>query len=183
MKDTKKERRFFTIAEWDKEEEYLRKRHLEGWKFTYLVIPGIYHFEKCEPEDVVYQLDYNEEGLKNKEEYVQMFRDCGWEYLQDYAGYSYFRKPVAEMEGEEEAIFCDDESRLEMLRRVLNGRFVPLLVILGMVILPNLFHQIHSPDADAPILLILFLIFLLVYLWVTISFWVRYRKLRDRIRK
>lgn len=65
MKDTKKERRFFTIAEWDKEEEYLRKRHLEGWKFTYLVIPGIYHFEKCEPEDVVYQLDYNEEGLKN----------------------------------------------------------------------------------------------------------------------
>ena len=46
-----------------------------------------------------------------------MFADCGWEYLQDFAGYSYFRKPVAEMKGEE-AIFCDDASRLEMMRRV-----------------------------------------------------------------
>lgn len=48
---------------------------------------------KCTPEDVVYQLDYNEEGLTHKDEYVQMFRDCGWEYIQDFGGYSYFRKP------------------------------------------------------------------------------------------
>lgn len=28
--------------------------------------PGLYHFEKCEPEDVTYQLDYNPEGIAIK---------------------------------------------------------------------------------------------------------------------
>jgi len=46
---------------------------------------------------VVYQLDYNQEGRSHKEEYIQMFTDCGWEYLQDFVGYSYFRKPKAAM--------------------------------------------------------------------------------------
>ena len=117
MKEKKTEPRIFTIAEWEKEEKYLRKRHREGWKFVNVSLPGFYHFEKCTPEDVVYQLDYNEEGLKHKDEYVQMFNDCGWEYIQDFGGYSYFRKPVSEMQ-EEEEIFCDDESRLDMMRRV-----------------------------------------------------------------
>ena len=37
---------------------------MEGWKFTGLTYPGVYHFVRCQPEDVVYQLDYNEEGLR-----------------------------------------------------------------------------------------------------------------------
>lgn len=183
MKETKRELRFFTIAEWDKEEEYLRMRHREGWKFVNLTVPGYYHFEKCTPEDVIYQLDYNEEGLKHKEEYVQMFRDCGWEYLQDYAGYSYFRKPVAAMKDGEEAIFCDDESRLDMMHRVLAGRYMPLLIILVLVILPNLYDQLHSTDADMPILFLLFFILLLFYLWVVASFLYRYMKLKNRLGK
>lgn len=117
MKTRKTELRIFTIADWEKEERYLQKRHREGWKFRRVNLLGIYHFERCTPEDVVYQLDYNEEGLKHKDEYVQMFQDCGWEYMQDFGGYSYFRKPVSEMQGEEK-IFCDDESRLDMMRRV-----------------------------------------------------------------
>lgn len=43
-----------------------------------------------------------------------MFRDCGWEYVQDYMGYSYFRKPAPASERDAE-IFCDDASRLEMM--------------------------------------------------------------------
>ena len=128
MKTKKTEIRFFSIPEWKKEEEYLREKHKMGWKFVRVAYPGIYYFEKCTPEDVVYQLDYNQEGIEGKGEYVQMFRDCGWEYLMDYAGYSYFRKPVAEMKQEEE-IFCDNESRLEMIRRVFRGRIIPLIVI------------------------------------------------------
>ena len=33
MKEKKLEARIFTIADWQKEEQYLRKRHKEGWKF------------------------------------------------------------------------------------------------------------------------------------------------------
>ena len=34
MKDRKREYRVFTIADWEREQDYLRKRHGEGWKFT-----------------------------------------------------------------------------------------------------------------------------------------------------
>ena len=87
MKDVKKEFRWFSITEYEKEAEYLRRRHKEGWKFKNVTYPGIYIFEKCEPQDVIYQLDYNPDGIKNQGEYVQMFEDCGWEYLKEFAGF------------------------------------------------------------------------------------------------
>ena len=182
MKEKKTELRIFTIAEWEKEEQYLRKRHQEGWKFTKVSLPGFKKIKKCPPEDVVYQLDYNEEGLKHKDEYVQMFKDCGWEYLQEFGGYTYFRKLVAKMQGEEE-IFCDDESRLDMMRRVFAGRYLPILISLILLILPNLFEQFRSSNADAPILLVLFSTVLVVYTWAIASFGYRYWKLKKRLKK
>lgn len=110
--------------------------HRAGWKFIRINGLGIYHFEKCTPQDVVYQLDYNNEGLTHKDEYLKMFDDCGWEYIQDYTGYSYFRKAVSES-GAEEEIFCDKESRLQMMDRVMKGRMLPLFVIFFAVLLPQ----------------------------------------------
>ena len=140
--ETKKQFKWFTIFEYEKEQDYLRQMHKEGWKFVQVKGLGMYHFEKCEARDVVYQLDYNKEGLAHKEEYLQMFTDCGWEYIQDYADYSYFRKPVSE-DGVAEEIFCDEDSRLQMMERVLKGRMLPLLVLFSVyqqsVDLPQLF--------------------------------------------
>ena len=80
MKNRKIKFRYFTIVEWEKEQDFLRQEGLKGWRFTKATLLGIYHFERCEPEDVVYQLDYNPDGIAHKEQYVQMFKDCGWEY-------------------------------------------------------------------------------------------------------
>ena len=132
----KKEWKYFTIFNHEKEEEYLRNQHKAGWKFVKVTGIGFYHFEKCQPEDVVYQLDYNKDGLENKPEYVQMFADCGWEYIQDYVDYSYFRKSAIAMNGDEE-IFCDESSRIAMMERVYKGRLIPLLVIFSACLLPQ----------------------------------------------
>lgn len=140
-KNYKKQFKWFSIFEYEKEEKYLREMHKSGWKFIKVTGFGTYHFEKCTPEDVVYQLDYNQEGIKNKDEYLQMFSDCGWEHLQEYAGYSYFRKPASEMTGDE-GIFCDEESKLRMMERVLKGRMTPLLVIFLCCLLPQCFLHI-----------------------------------------
>ena len=88
MSETKKELRWFSIMDYEKEARYLSRMHQKGWKFKRVTMPGIYTFEKCEPEKVIYQLDYNQEGMKNQMEYVKMFEDCGWEYLLEFAGYS-----------------------------------------------------------------------------------------------
>ena len=120
MKNRKTVFRLFTVAQWEKEQAFLRKEHSKGWKLERVNFLTLYHFRRCEPEDVVYQLDFNPEGISHREEYLQMFRDCGWEYLQEYMGYSYFRKPVSRMEGRDEEIFCDgrlppghDEARVQ----------------------------------------------------------------------
>lgn len=140
---TKKEFKYFSIFSYEKEQEYLSDMHRRGWRFVRVSGLGVYHFEECEPADVVYQLDYNMEGLSHKEEYVQMFNDCGWEYIQDYAGYSYFRKPASDMNGDEE-IFCDGDSRLAMMERVWRGRIAPLVTILTLCLLPQFLLQLFS---------------------------------------
>lgn len=136
MRKTKTEFKWFTIPQYRQEEEYLTSMHRKGWKFTKVSFPGFYHFEQCEPENVTYRLDYNQEGVANKAEYVQMFSDCGWEYLFDFVGYSYFRKASDEADTNEE-IFCDDASRLDMMKRVFKGRMLPLIVIFLCGILPQ----------------------------------------------
>ena len=141
--ELKKQFRWFTIFEYEKEQDYLREMHLSGWKFVKVRGLGMYYFEKCAPQDVVYQLDYNEDGLANKDEYLKMFDDCGWEYIQDHVGYSYFRKAVAG-DGIAEEIFCDEESRFQMMQRVMKGRMLPLLVIFSAVLLPQFFINLFS---------------------------------------
>jgi hypothetical protein len=135
--------RYFSIFEYEKEEQFLREMHKDGWKFIKVTGFGVYHFEKCISEDVVYQLDYNRDAKKNREEYLQMFSDCGWEHLQEFAGYSYFRKPAAEMNGEE-SIFCDEESKIAMMERVMKGRFTPLVIIFFCYLFPQFIINLTS---------------------------------------
>lgn len=179
MAAKKKEFKKFTIMEHEKEQKYLREMHKHGWKFILVTGIGTYHFEECEPEDVVYQLDYNKDGLSHKDEYVQMFADCGWEYLQDFYGYSYFRKPAVQMK-EDEGIFCDDSSRLEMMQRVFKGRLIPLLVAFCLIIIPQLFMQISNGEIA---LACVFAVLLLVYLGIFIAFAKKYAEFKKKVNK
>lgn len=182
MKNEKKEFKWFSVPEWKKEEAYLREQHKNGWKFVKVTSLGVYHFVKCEPEDVVYQLDYNQEGIAHKEEYIQMFQDCGWEYLMDYVGYSYFRKPLAEM-NEEEEIFCDDESRMDMIQRVFKGRVTPLLIIFFCCIIPQLVMQYHGKSAVNEGLFYLFFAMFILYFILFLQFGIQFWKMKSQLKK
>lgn len=175
--ETKKEFRWFSIFQYEKEEAFLRDRHKAGWRFVKVTGLGVYHFERCEPEDVVYQLDYNQEGSAHKDDYVRLFADCGWEYLMEYAGYSYFRKPAAAMKGDEQ-IFCDDSSRLAMMKRVYRGRLMPLLFIFSACLLPQFASALAN---DNYLWAALFGGILLIYLVVFVTFAVQYIRFKRRI--
>lgn len=173
--EIKKERKIFTIVEHEKEQDYLRQMHKSGWKLVKVTGLTVYHFEKCTPEDVIYQLDYNKDGIAHKDEYVQMFRDCGWEYIQDYVGYSYFRKPVSEG-CEAEEIFCDDESRLQMIDRVFKGRMLPLLAIFFAVLLPQFISALTDHRYfNAAFLGGILGLYIAVFVMFAVSYW-KYKK-------
>ena len=132
---------------------------------------------------MVYQLDYNPDSVSQKEEYIQMFNDCGWEYLQNYVGYSYFRKAASEMDGTEEEIFCDDNSRLDMMTRVFKGRMIPLLTVFFVIIIPQIImqSQINTPANKG--LLVFFCVLFVIYLILFMSFAIPYLKYYKSVHK
>ena len=56
MGNTRKEFKLFTITQYKQEEEYSSSMHKKGWRFTKVVFPGIYSFEKCEPENIEFEI-------------------------------------------------------------------------------------------------------------------------------
>ena len=106
-----------------------------------------------------------------------MFEDCGWEYITDMAGYSYFRKPVVIMDGEE-GIFCDDASRMDMIERVFKGRMIPLLVIFFAIIIPQLFLQSRMDYSGNFVLFYMYVALFVLYLSLFIKFGIQYMKLK-----
>ncbi len=157
---TKKTLKFFNVCEYEDEQEYLTQMHRNGWKLVKVSGFCVYHFEQCTPENVIYQLDYNPEGQAKQAEYIKMFNDCGWEYLQDYMGYSYFRKAASETDGEE-AIFCDESSRMQLLERVARGRIVPMIILFIGILLPQLVSCIVHQWI---VLVVVYLVLIAVYL-------------------
>ena len=131
--------RFFTIADYEDEEAWLREQHQRGWKLDRMTAPCFYVFESCEPQDVIYRLDFK--NNKQTEEYMQMTKDFGWEYFAECFGWLYFRKPAdaVEAEGEDE-LFSDDASRAEVVGHIVRTRFLPLVIIFLCCVIPNLFN-------------------------------------------
>ena len=164
MSRTKKEFKYFTIAQYEQEQDYLSEMHRNGWKLVKIIFPGVYFFEECEQEDVVYQLDFNAEGIADKTEYIQLFEDCGWEHLFEFVGYSYFRKK-REGEQEDDSIFTDMASRVDMMKRVFKGRVLPLLALFAGIIVPQLALNLNQNDGRLSSLIVI-LYFVVFYIYV-----------------
>ena len=95
--------RIFTIADYEREALYFREMHAKGWKlrevsYSILLFAVKYTFEKCQPEQVSYQLDFYPMEKSERASYLQLFKDCGWEHITDFNSFSYFRKAHSEVE-------------------------------------------------------------------------------------
>ncbi|MDE5892283.1 MAG: DUF2812 domain-containing protein [Acetatifactor sp.] len=160
--------RFFTIADFKEEEKWLQKMHRGGLKLVNMRPPCFFYFERCEPEDVVYQLDFRNRRDGDGVEYRQMFRDCGWEYVSTCMSFHYFRKPVSQMEGEEE-IFSDNVSRIDLLGRIWKWRMMPIFVIFFGCILPQIHQGIVGSN---PIDVFFWMFFVMLFIYMGLIFYV-----------
>lgn len=132
---TKQERKIFTITEYDREQEYLSKRHKEGW-----------------------------------------------EYITTYVGYAYFRKPVADMK-EEEEIFFDDSSKLEMMQRIFKGRMIPMFIVFFLYLFWQFLIGYFFDGIFFKVIAVLLGITMTIYILVTVHFGIKYLGHLRRIKK
>ena len=132
--------RIATIADYDREALYLRKMHAEGWRLkevthSNLVVAVKYTFEKCQPEQMSYQLDFYPMKKSERASYLQLFKDCGWEHITDFNGFSYFRKLHSGIESDTEfEIYNDAAGKLAMVKRILTMRMLPILLLFAALL-------------------------------------------------
>lgn len=172
--------RFWTIADFETEEAFLRKQHQLGWKFVKYTLPGFYLFEACTPEDVIYQLDFNDLTTVEKSAYLQLFSDYGWEYLQSVNGFSYFRKSAASHQEEDLTIFSDAESKIDMIQKLIRRRLVPLVIVFMCCILPQLYMQSTEYGLASRILYATFIVLFVLYLALFVHILTTFSKLKSK---
>ena len=183
--------RIATIADYDREALYLRKMHAEGWRLKEvthcnLVVAVKYTFEKCQPEQVSYQLDFYPMKKSERASYLQLFKDCGWEHITDFNSFSYFRKVHSEVESAAEfEIYNDAAGKLAMVKRILRLRLVPVLLLLAIHI-PFLFILLDRSNTfdlwkflAVGLDIFLSLILLLMVVYISWKLWYKKKELSD----
>ncbi|MBP3700644.1 MAG: DUF2812 domain-containing protein, partial [Lachnospiraceae bacterium] len=128
---TIREWKSFYISEFRAEEAWLSFMHSQGWKLQ--SIDGIgfhYTFEACDPEDWIYQLDFKEDGVA-EDDYIQMYEDYGWELIQRFRHWFYFRKKKNGGDADDLSIFSDNASRIEMCRQIIRHHARLIFGMLG----------------------------------------------------
>ncbi|EHI77927.1 hypothetical protein HMPREF9184_00124 [Streptococcus sp. oral taxon 058 str. F0407] len=132
--------RLVTIADYEREAVFLGEMHSKGWKlrkvsYSILLATVKYIFEKCQPEQVSYQLDFYPMKKSERASYLQLFKDCGWEHITDFNGFSYFSKPYSEIESDTEfEIYNDAAGKLAMVKRILTMRMLPILLLFSALL-------------------------------------------------
>ena len=180
--------RICTIADYDREAFYLREMHAQGWKlrkvsYSILLFAVKYTFEKCQPEQVSYQLDFYPMKKSERASYLQLFKDCGWEHITNFNGFSYFRKAHSEIESDAEfEIYNDAAGRLAMVKRILTMRILPILLLFA-ALLPIFSKFVSGVSSFSWALFLIFIIdsVLLIVHAIQISyiFWRLFQKWRE----
>ncbi len=108
-------RKVFFVWQSDKEKIWLEDMAKLGYILKSLKLFK-YEFDKCEPQDLVYQFDFQIIGKKAIPEYLEMFQD--WILADSFGGWYYFYKKRENNEKDE--IYNDNESKRQMFNRILG---------------------------------------------------------------
>ena len=180
--------RIFTIADYESEALYFREMHAKGWKlrkvsYSILLFAVKYTFEKCQSEQVSYQLDFYPMKTSERTSYLQLFKDCGWEHIIDFNGFSYFRKLHSGIELDTEfEIYNDATGKLAMVKRILIMRMLPIL-LLFLALLPVFSKFVSGGSSFSWEVFLIFIIdyVLLIVFAIQISyiFWRLFQKWKE----
>ena len=186
-KNIKRTHKWFWSFDYDKQEEYYTAMHAKGWALMKPEGEGIaatvvQRFEKCEPGNVVYKIGYNAVKTE-RDNFIRMFEDYGWEFIGTNQDYYYFRKRADGVSPEELDIFSDDESRLDMAKKAAKAGLPLLLVLTFCILVPNTFRLIVESDKNVVdwVLLAVYSVLWGVYIYGYISAFLSYRRHKRQI--
>ena len=106
--------RFRLYFDKDKETIWLNEMSGRGWAMKGF-FAGFYNFEKCEPGEFIYQIDFGDTLYSVSDEYRELMSDLGVEIVALWGYWIILRKPAAEGPFE---LYTDVESEIEHYKKI-----------------------------------------------------------------
>jgi hypothetical protein len=159
----------------EKEEAWLHEMAKQGLHLQRVGPFGYYEFTEGEPRYDYYRMDYIF-NRKDYENYLQLFKDAGWEHLGQMGGWQYFRTSAKGAAVPE--IYTDKDSKAQKYQRLLT-----ILVILLPMYISLTSRRIISDGDFWTVYLIgkAFLSFiLLLYIYAMIRIFQRIQQLKGK---
>ena len=186
-KKIKRTHKWFWNYDYDKQEKYYSDMHAKGWALMTQNSNGVAAtvrqiFEKCEPANVVYKIGYN--AVKtDRDSYIKMFEDYGWEFIGTNQNYYYFRKNADGVSHEELDIFSDDESRLDMAKKAVMAGLPILLICTFCILIPQTLNLLRLKGRDVGdwAMVGLYVVLWVVYVWGYLGAYLSYRRHKKQI--
>ena len=159
----------------EKEEAWLAEMAHQGYHLVNIALPGQYTFRQGEPGNYVYRLDFQTMRTKDRDSYLQLFSDAGWEHIGDMGGWVYFRHLVNGSEIPE--IYSDMESKIGKYHRLLAYLFIFLPIMI--LVLPRVSDTLHYGPFMG-ILVVFSAVLMLLYAFAMILIFRRINQLKGK---
>jgi hypothetical protein len=172
-KTTVRKFRWFWAWQDEKEEVWLEEMSRKGYHLITVALPGIYTFAVGEPRRYVYRLDYQPYSKKDRDDYLQLFSDAGWEHIGGMSAWQYFRKEAGP--GETPEIFTDVESKVAKYKRLLGYLFI-FIVPIWTIFIINLTADNYYGWLTGIKIFMLIVGLLLIYTFIRIALRIRQLK-------
>jgi hypothetical protein len=157
----------------DLEETWLEQMSLQGLHLKQAHVGAQYDFVEGVPQKYVYRMDFRDSmKQKDKEVYLQLFTESGWEYLGEMNGWQYFRRQSQPNAAQE--LFTDSDSKIQKYNRFLNwfGLAYPSYLVI--------FVALWSENTEWIMWFMVGILILISTLWlvVTVKVWQRIKQLK-----
>ena len=95
--ETQRDFRYFTIADYEREQKWLNAMSRSGWNFV-RTNGFVYTFEKGTPGEYIYKIDLPNESMTDVEvdAYYKFMEECGIEVVSSFKFWRYLRKKSAD---------------------------------------------------------------------------------------
>lgn len=135
------------FVDFDQEEEWLNDMAKKGWAFQ-RTNGVIYRFQRCEPEEFIYQIDFDEK--KSKEgvgDYVAFRSSCGDQFVHQWKRKIYWKRETASGPFEAENNVA---AKLRLTSKAFNfhlNSFIGLTLIAAVAFLVLMPMGRHLPES------------------------------------
>ena len=106
------------------------------------------------------------------------------EYLGGCLGWLYFRKAAAQENApQDEELFSDNASRLDLIGHVIKTRLLPLLIFFFCCIVPNLVRSVDSREPTETVLTVIFCVLAVLYIYLIVHCGTKLRRMKQNCEK